>query len=269
VTPRPLFIANFKMNLVEADVTTYLNRFKPLVFESEGRDIVIAPPYTSIKTAALLTERARVSVGAQDVHPEAEGAFTGCVSARMLRAAGCRYVIVGHSERRRQFAEDDALVRAKVAAAMAERLIPVVCVGETADQRRRGRPRDVVEAQLRSALAGIEVRADARLDVAYEPVWAIGTGEAATGEQAEEMHLHVRRLLEAAYPGPVGAGIRILYGGSVSPDNADDLMSRREVNGLLVGGASLDPEKFAAICNVPLRASDAVEGGTGGPAAPA
>ena len=256
---RLLFIANFKMNFVEAEVTTYLNKLKPLVFEAEGRVIVVAPPFISIKTAVLLTERARIAVGAQDVFPEPEGPFTGAISAAMLAAAGCRFVLVGHSERRRLFSEDDELIRRKAKAAMTKRMIPVVCVGETSEQRAAGRATEVVEAQLRGSLDGIEVRDDALLDVAYEPVWAIGTGDHATPEQAEEMHNHIRTVLETLYPGPVGTGIRILYGGSVTPDNAGLLMARRNVGGLLVGGASLDPEKFAAICCLP---KEEIAGGT-------
>ena len=260
---RPLFIANWKMNLTEPEVTTYLNLFKPLVFETEGRAIVITPPFTSIKTAAILTERARVAIGAQDVHPEPGGAVTGGVSARLLKATGCRFVLVGHSERRQQFGEDDDLVRRKALAAMSERLIPVVCVGETAEQRNQGQAMQVVEEQVRRCLQGIEVRDDALLDIAYEPVWAIGSGDNATPEQCEQMHRHLRSVLETLYPGPVGAEIRIVYGGSVTPENAADLMARPSVNGLLVGSASLDADGFAAICNVPLQGSEAA-----GPAAP-
>lgn len=249
---RPLFVANFKCNLTEPEVTTYLNKFKPLVFETEDRVIVVAPPLTSVRTASILTERSRVKVAAQDVFPEDHGAFTGEVSAPMLAAVGCRFVLVGHSERRRLFGEDDALVRRKAGAAMASGLVPVVCVGETAEQRRDGLAADIVLSQVGTCLEGIEVREDALLEIAYEPIWAIGTGEVATPEQAEEMHGHIRSALESRYPGPVGTGIRILYGGSVTPANVASLMARRNVGGVLVGGASLDPEGFAAICNVEL-----------------
>ena len=249
--PRPLFIANWKMHLTEPEVTTYLNKFKPLVFETEGRAMVVVPSFASLKTAAILTERARVYVGAQNVSSEEEGAYTGEVSAKMLASVGCRFVLVGHSERRHIFAEDDDLIRRKMVAAMKYRLIPVLCIGETADERQSGTAKEVVERQLRRGLEGVEIRDDAQADVAYEPIWAIGAGETATPEHAEEMHQHVRSVLESLYPGAVGKGIRILYGGSVTPEDTASLMAQPTVQGLLVGRASRDPEHFAAICNHP------------------
>jgi len=267
VDARPLYIANWKMNLTEPEVTTYLNKFKPLVFETQGRAVVIAPGFASLKTATILTERARVYIGAQDVSPEESGAYTGEVSAKMLASVGCRFALVGHSERRRRFGEAGDLISRKMRAAMATRLIPVLCVGETAEERGAGNALEVVERQLREGLAGVEVRDEAIADVAYEPVWAIGTGDHATPEQAEEMHRHIRSVLESLYPGSVGGGIRILYGGSVTPENVASLMAQPTVNGVLVGGASLDPEKFAAICNHPDPGASAPEAGAGPPEA--
>jgi triosephosphate isomerase (TIM) len=252
VDTRPLLVANFKMYLAEPEVATYLNRFKPLVFATEGRAIVIAPAFTSLRTAAILTERSQIQVAAQDVHPELEGAFTGSVSARMLASVGCRYVLVGHSERRQGAGEDDALVARKLRAAMSARLTPVLCVGESLEERQRGVAATVVARQIEAALAGLPGPGDRPLVIAYEPVWAIGTGEVATAEQVAEMHAHIRSRVGATFPGDPGAGVRVIYGGSVTVESAGSLLAIPTVNGLLVGGASRDPERFAAICNTPL-----------------
>ena len=249
---RPLLIANFKMYLAEPEVATYLNRLKPLVFATEGRAIVIAPAFTSLRTAAILTERSQIQVAAQDVHPEPEGAFTGSVSARMLASVGCRYALVGHSERRQGAGEDDALIARKLRAVLAAGLTPVLCVGENLEERRRGRATEVVAHQLEAALAGLSSPGERPLAIAYEPVWAIGTGETAAPEQVGEMHRRIRGWVASIFPGEPGAGVRVIYGGSVTVENACGLLATPAVSGLLVGGASRDPEKFAAICNTPL-----------------
>jgi triosephosphate isomerase len=248
---RPLFIANWKMSLTEPEVTDFLTRFKPLAPPTGERAVVVAPPYPSLRTAAILLERSGIEVAAQDLWHEKRGAFTGGVSASMLAAVGCRHVLVGHSERRRIWNEDDALIHRKLQAAMEHGLLPVLCVGETAEERREERTAEVVEIQLRGGLGDLAAGGEAALAVAYEPVWAIGTGDTASPEQAAEVHRQIRSVLQEIAPGP-GAGLRILYGGSVTADTAGDLMAQPGIDGLLVGTASLDPESFAAICSCPL-----------------
>jgi len=244
---RPLFIANWKMQFVEAEVTSFLTRFLTLAPTTKDRTIVVAPSFPSLRTASILLERTGIEVAAQDLWHEDRGAFTGGVSAAMLEAVGCRYVLVGHSERREIWKEDDELVHRKMRAASAHGLLPVLCVGESAAQRQQGRTAAVVEAQIRAGLDGIPLHEKAPMALAYEPIWAIGSGESASPQQVEEVHGRIRELLEEIYPGRAAA-LRILYGGSVTADSAVDLMAQPNINGLLVGTASLDPESFATIC---------------------
>ncbi len=248
---RPLFLANWKMNLVEAEVTSFLTRFLPLAPPSTDRAIAVAPSFPSLRTASILLEKTGLEVAAQDLCHEERGAFTGGVSAAMLVAVGCRYVLVGHSDRRQIWAEDDELIQRKMRAATDQGLLPVLCVGESAGQRQQGRTAEVVEKQVRTALSGIPLDEENPLALAYEPVWAIGTGDGASPEQAEEVHRQIRELLQEIYPGRASA-LRILYGGSVTADTAADLMAQPDINGLLVGTASLEPDSFAAICRCPL-----------------
>ena len=251
---RPLFLANWKMNLVEADVTSFLTRFLPLAPPTTDRAIAVAPSFPSLRTASILLEKTGMEVAAQDLCHEERGAFTGGVSAAMLVAVGCRYVLVGHSDRRQIWAEDDALIQRKVSAATGHGLLPVLCVGESAGDRQEGRTAEVVENQVRAGLNGVPLDGEKPLALAYEPVWAIGTGESASPEHAEEVHRQIRELLEEIYPGRASA-LRILYGGSVTADTAADLMAQPDINGLLVGTASLEPESFAAICRCELTAA--------------
>jgi triosephosphate isomerase len=262
---RPLFVANWKMNLTEPEVTAFLTRFKPIVPSLEDRAVVLSPSYPSLRTAAILTEKTGIEVAAQDLFPEPKGAYTGAVSARMVAAVGCRYVLAGHSERRHIWNEEDALVNRKVKAALDNNLAPILCVGETAQERQEGRTEEVVERQVRLGLEGVAVGEDSQLAVAYEPVWAIGTGDNATPDQAEEVHRRIQGVLADLLGPPVGAALRILYGGSATPDNAEDLMARPAIRGLLVGGASLNPESFAAICSVPLNTGQAEGNAPAGP----
>ncbi len=248
---RPLFLANWKMNLVEAEVTSFLTRFLPVAPPTKDRAIAVAPSFPSLRTASILLEKTGMEVAAQDLCHEERGAFTGGVSAAMLAAVGCRYVLVGHSDRREIWAEDDELIQRKMRAATDHGLLPVLCVGESAGDRKKDRTAEVVEKQVRAGLSGIPLDEERPLALAYEPVWAIGTGESASPEQAEEVHRQIRALLEEIYPGRAPA-LRILYGGSVTADTAADLMAQPDVNGLLVGTASLEPESFAAICRCPL-----------------
>lgn len=215
-------------------------------------DLVVAPPFTALAACAHECEASRVEIAGQNMHPKASGAFTGEVSAPMLRAAGCRWVILGHSERRQHFGETDAFVAEKVAAALHHGLVPIVCVGETLQQREAGHTLEVVERQVHAFLATI---ASASLDaaIAYEPVWAIGTGKNAGPSEAQEVHEVIRSWL-AKSSTSLAARTRILYGGSVKPDNARDLLGAPDVDGALVGGASLDMGTFAPIA----RAAEAL-----------
>lgn len=210
-------------------------------------NVVVCPPAISLHAISEIVRTTRVGLGAQNMHEEDYGAFTGEVSAPMLRSVGCQYVILGHSERRQYFAETDRGVNTKIKQAYAHDLVPIVCVGETLEQRKSERAEEVVRTQLDGALDGIAVDDPALLVVAYEPVWAIGTGETATPQQAQEMHALIRRLLTDRYGGSMASAIEILYGGSVKPHNAAELFSQQDVTGGLIGGASLNAEDFVAI----------------------
>ena len=216
------------------------------VGDAGGVRVAVCPPFISLDTVFNALRGSAVRLGAQNMHAEDQGAFTGEVSAPMLRSVGCDFVILGHSERRQYFGETDAGVRAKVQQALRHELAPIVCVGETLDERKAGRERAVVETQVTGALGGIGREHAGRLVLAYEPVWAIGTGETATPDQAAQMHAHIRSLLTDRF-GEAGRGIEILYGGSVKPGNAAELFARPDVDGGLIGGASLKADAFAAI----------------------
>jgi triosephosphate isomerase len=208
--------------------------------------VAVAPPFTALHAVAQAVRGSQVEVAAQDVHWEPKGAFTGEISAGMLAEVGCRHGIVGHSERRQYFGETDETVRKKVGALLAANVLPIVCVGETLAEREAGKTLAVVERQVRGALAGIPSSALAALTVAYEPVWAIGTGKTATSAQAQEVHAAIRKFLREL-GGDAADAIRIQYGGSVKPENAAELMSQPDVDGALVGGASLKAGDFLAI----------------------
>jgi triosephosphate isomerase len=223
---------------------------KPLVANANHCDVVIAPVFTALKTVADGLEGSKIRVAAQDCATQNDfGAHTGEVTPSMLKDAGCSYVIVGHSERRQYNGESDASVNKKTKAAIAAGLTPIVCVGESLAERESGQAEKVVETQLVRGLDGLTVSDMARIIIAYEPVWAIGTGKTATPEQAQEMHAHIRRVLVNAHDNEVAEGMRILYGGSVKPDNIAMLMSQDDVDGALVGGASLVADDFARIVN--------------------
>lgn len=245
--PRPLIAGNWKMNGLRAGGLDLARDLAGRLAASGARrfDMLVCPPATLLSLVAEAIADSGLDLGGQDCHPEPSGAHTGDFSAAMLADAGCRYVIVGHSERRGDHGEDDALVRAKAEAARGAGLTPIVCVGETAEQRETGQALAVIGTQVRGSLP----RADApdQLVIAYEPVWAIGTGLTATPDDVAEAHAHIRALLADELGAGTGAEIRILYGGSVKPGNAGELLAVAEVNGALVGGASLTAEDFWAI----------------------
>ena len=243
----PFLAANWKMFKTVDETVAYLREFFALTAGVTGAEIVVAPPFTALRAASDVTSGSNVGIAAQDCYWEREGAFTGEVSAGMLKAAGARYVIIGHSERRTKFGEIDEHVNKKVHAALAGGLTPIVCIGETLDERERDQTMAVLDRQLELGLAGLAADAVAALAIAYEPVWAIGTGRNATAAQAQEAHAHIRRRLQEWFGAEAADACRILYGGSVKPANTKELVSQADVDGALVGGASLDPRAFSEI----------------------
>jgi triosephosphate isomerase (TIM) len=244
---RPYLAANWKMNKTPAEADDFLDRFIGEIDGLDDRDIVVCPAYPALPAVVDRCRRSPIRVAAQNMHEEESGAFTGEVSAPMLAAIGVEAVVLGHSERRALFAETDAALARKVPVALATGLEPILCVGESEDQREAAETESVLARQIEADLADVADDDLASIVVAYEPIWAIGTGRTATPEQAEEAIAFIRSLIEARDSG-AAAAIRILYGGSVKPDNAADLLGRAEIDGALVGGASLDPADFLAIC---------------------
>jgi triosephosphate isomerase len=210
-------------------------------------EIVICPPFTSLSEAAELIRGSKIKLGAQNLHQENNGAFTGEVSAHMLKSLGCEYVIIGHSERRTIFGENDDLINQKINQAIKNYLIPIFCVGELLTEREKNITEQVIETQVLGGLKGFSEEALSNLIIAYEPVWAIGTGKTATPQQAEDVHIFIRKLIKNNFSSKFSEGIRILYGGSVKPDNSKDLLSQKNIDGALVGGACLNSESFLSI----------------------
>jgi triosephosphate isomerase len=244
---QPLIAGNWKMFKTVQETVFYMKELRGLVHHVHGVDVVVAPPFTALRAAAEVVRSSNVGIAAQDVYWEREGAFTGEVSATMLREAGADYVIIGHSERRTLFGETDLHVNRKLAAALTGELTPIVCIGETLDQREANQTLDVLDQQIRQGFDNITAAQIAELVIAYEPVWAIGTGRNATPEQAQEAHAHVRTRLRQWFGAESTERCRILYGGSVKPDNIASLITLPDVDGALVGGASLDVKAFADI----------------------
>lgn len=247
---KPVIAGNWKMfKFVNESVDTAL-ALKSLVANAGHCEVVIAPVFTALKTVANRLEGSNVKVAAQDCAAESKhGAHTGEVAADMIKDAGCSYVIIGHSERRQFYGETDASVNAKTKSALEAGLVAIVCVGESLAEREAGSAENVVKTQLTAGLAGLTVADMERIIIAYEPVWAIGTGKTATPEQAQEMHGVIRRTVAETHGKQVADAVRILYGGSVKPDNIGELMAQEDVDGALVGGASLEAESFAKIVN--------------------
>jgi len=240
----PLIAGNWKMYKTVAETVKYVKEFRAMVKDISGVEIVIAPPFTALHAAGEAARNSNVGVAAQNLYWEREGAFTGEISATMIAEAGAEYVIIGHSERRTLFGETDASVNRKVAAAFAGGLTPIVCIGETLDQRERNDTFAVLDRQIKEGLEGITSAQVVQLVIAYEPVWAIGTGRNATPAQAAEAHGHIRKRLQHWF-GADGAELcHVIYGGSVKPENIGDLVSLPDVDGALVGGASLDVKAF-------------------------
>jgi triosephosphate isomerase (TIM) len=244
---QPLIAGNWKMVKTVQETVFYIKELRSLVNNVRDAEIVVAPPFTSIHAAAEAARNSNVAIAGQDLYWEREGPFTGAVSGPMVRDAGAELVIVGHSERRTLFGETDAIVNRKLGAAIAAGLIPIVCIGETLEQREANQTLDVLDGQVRRGLDNVTSSQLAELLLAYEPVWAIGTGRNATPDQAQEAHAHIRTRLRQWFGAEAADRCHILYGGSVKTDNIAALMAQPDVDGALVGGASLDVRTFAEI----------------------
>ena len=243
----PVFAANWKMYKTVHEAVVFTKEFRRLVQDVDSVEIVLAPPFTALHGVAEAARNSEIAVAGQNLHWEKEGAFTGEISAGMLKEAGAEYVIIGHSERRRLFGETDATVNRKIGAALAAGLVPIVCIGETLEEREANQTLAVLDRQIKDGFDRITADQVGALVIAYEPVWAIGTGRNATPEQAQEAHAHIRGRLRSWFGAPAADACRILYGGSVKPDNISVLRAQPDVDGALVGGASLDPRSFHAI----------------------
>jgi len=244
---KKLIAANWKMYKTPAEARAFMRSFLPLVAGHTRDEIVICPPFVDLFAVVESTNGTNIAVGAQDVYWKSEGAYTGEISPAMLVAAGCTHVIIGHSERRQFFGETDDTVNARLKTALAAGLVAIVCVGEVLEERESGLTEDVLRRQCTRAFAEIAAEQARAITVAYEPVWAIGTGKTATPQLASKAHEVIRAAAAAAFGDQAAARLRILYGGSVKPDNASALMAESEIDGALVGGASLDPASFARI----------------------
>ena len=240
---------NWKMYKTPAETSAFFEKFRPLVANSEHCEVVICPPFTNLAAAVAAAHGTRIRIGAQNLHWAKEGAYTGEISAGMIVGSGCSLVLIGHSERRQYFGETDESVMKKTVAALEAGLTPIVCVGERLEHREGGLTEAMLVEQCQAGICGLQPAQFARIIIAYEPVWAIGTGKTATPEIAADAHRVIRQKIRSAFGAEAADAVRILYGGSVKPDNTKTLMAQPEIDGVLVGGASLDPVSFASIVN--------------------
>ena len=244
---RTVIAGNWKMNFTPDEATAFINEIKPMVAGKDNCDIIFCAPYVTIAAAMEAAKGSNIKIGAENVHYEAKGAYTGEVSAQMLRAIGVEYVIIGHSERRQYFGETDITVNKKVHAALDAGLRPIVCVGESLDQRQLGVTMELIAYQVKAALAGVPAEKMRQIVIAYEPIWAIGTGKTATAEQANEVCEAIRTVIRKLYGARVARAVTIQYGGSMNAKNAAELLAQPDVDGGLIGGASLKPVDFMEI----------------------
>jgi len=244
---RPIIAGNWKMNNTSAESVELVSRLKEMISGVKEVEVVVAPSYTVLSAVATAIRGSNIALSSQNIFWEEKGAFTGEISPAMLKDVGCQYAIIGHSERRQYFGETNETVNKRLKAALDASLIPIVCIGETLEERDADKTLTVIEKQVKEGLAGISSGEMEKIVIAYEPVWAIGTGKTATPEQAQEIHQFIRGMLAQVFDEGVAEGIRILYGGSVKPDNVDQLMSQKDIDGALVGGASLKADSFARI----------------------
>jgi triosephosphate isomerase len=247
VSRRIIMAGNWKMHRTVQDSVELARRLAEELVDVEGREVLICPPFTALHAVSKVTDDSVIELGAQNLYPAEQGAYTGEISPMMLVDVGCSHVIVGHSERREYFQESDGFVNEKLRAALEFGLKPILCVGESLEQREEGRQRDVVNSQVQRDLQGIPSEAMREIAIAYEPIWAIGTGRTATPQQANEMHTAIREVLRGLYGEAVAEASCIMYGGSVKADNVDELMAEAQVDGALVGGASLEADSFLRI----------------------
>ena len=249
MTRTPLIAGNWKMHTTIGEATQLAQAIVRSAANFVDREVMIAPPFTALADVADVLHDSQVILASQNICWAEKGAFTGEISPPMLKDLGVQMAIIGHSERRHVFGETDALINQRVAGAIEHGIIPILCIGEKLEQRESKKTMEVLEVQLRKGLADITILDPSTIVVAYEPVWAIGTGKTATIEQAQEVHAFVRNLLAVIFEKDIASQIRILYGGSVNPDNVDGLMAQEDVDGALVGGAALDAESFGRIIN--------------------
>ncbi len=245
---KPIIAGNWKMNMTPSEARNLINDLKPLVKDA-GCDVVICPPYVDLALASELVKGSNIHLGAQNIHWAEKGAFTGEVSANMLKELGVEYAIIGHSERRQYFGETDETVNARAKAAIAAGITPIICVGESLEERESGKTEAKVRAQVEKGLEGIAAEDVAKLVIAYEPIWAIGTGKTATDEQANETIGVIRETVAKVFGADTGAAVRIQYGGSMNPKNVKGLMAMPEIDGGLIGGASLKAVDFSQVVN--------------------
>jgi triosephosphate isomerase len=255
---KPLFVANWKMNLTGTEATELAKKITLAVGDLEDIDVAVAPSYLAMRPVSSIVAASRIELASQDLHWEDKGPFTGEVSGAMLAELRVKYVIVGHSERRRAFGENDIMINTKIDAALRNGIIPIACLGEKGEERLAGKTINVVRKQMNALLEGITPEQARGICIAYEPVWAIGTGHNATPEQAQQVHKYLRDQLAKRFGEEVGRDMHILYGGSVRPDNIYDLMMQPDIDGALVGSSSLDAEAFAAIVRYRERKPAAV-----------
>ncbi len=249
----PLVAGNWKMHMTVSEAVSLAEALRTGLDDLRDREVLVCPPFTALLPVGAVLEGSPIALGAQNLYPADQGPHTGEISPAMLADLKCRYVILGHSERRHGLGEDDGFINRKVRAALQHSVRPLLCVGETLEEREAGQAVRVVSRQLRNGLAGITTERLRELAVAYEPVWAIGTGRTATPEQAREMHRAVRDILRSQFADHAAEGVRILYGGSVTPETVDALMAQPDVDGCLVGGASLNAKTFARIARFRSR----------------
>jgi triosephosphate isomerase len=244
---RPIIAGNWKMNKTISEAIDFIRQLKPLVADVRDTDIVVAPTFAALQAVSREIEGSNIELSAQDVFWESSGAYTGEISPSMLRDVGCRYVIIGHSERRQYFGETNESVQRKIKASLAMDLCPIICVGEALEEREAGKTFDVVKTQVLQCLEGFSRQEMEKIIIAYEPIWAIGTGKTATPQQAEEVHAFIREQMGQISDRQISEGVRIQYGGSANPDNISDLMLQPNIDGALVGGASLKADSFSSI----------------------
>jgi triosephosphate isomerase len=244
---QPLIAGNWKMNNNDAESVELVSKLREMISGVKEVEVVVAPPYTALGSVAEAIKDSNISLSAQNMFWEETGAFTGEISPSMLKDIGCQYTIIGHSERRQYFGETNETVNKRLKAALKASLIPIVCIGETLEEREAAKTLAVIEQQLREGINGLSSDEMEQVVIAYEPVWAIGTGKTATQQQAQEVHHFIRKVIDQIFGGGVAEETRILYGGSVNPDNIDQLMAQKDIDGALVGGASLQADSFTRI----------------------